>query len=355
MPLTMGATSLPSERVGSGPAVGAYRRGALVGGGAPDDRRGVCGYARTVAAVVVVGSANVDLVVRVPRHPVPGETLLGTGFATHAGGKGANQAVAAARAGARTALIGRMGPDGGADFLRSALSAAGVDISKVGMCRHDPTGTAVITVADSGENTIVVVPGANAMLRPVHVDDAVGAGLFDDICVAMAQLEVPLEVVRHGFEVARSRGAITMLNAAPMAELPMGLLAVTDVLVVNETELAQLTGSSSVSFEFGDAHWSALGAVSSVVLTLGGDGAVVLRRGQATVTTRGHQVEVVDTTAAGDTFCGYLAASLADGEAVDVGVVRANAAAALACTKAGAQPSIPIADEVRALLARTRP
>jgi ribokinase len=306
-----------------------------------------------VAAVVVVGSANVDLVVRAPRHPVPGETLLGSGFATHAGGKGANQAVAAARAGARTALIGRMGPDGGADFLRGALTAAGVDISAVGTCRHDPTGTAVITVADSGENTIVVVPGANAMLRPVHIDDAVEDGLFDDVRVTMAQLEVPLDVVRHGFEVARSRGAMTMLNAAPMTDLPAGLLAVTDVLVVNETELEQLTGSSSASFDV--ARWGALGAVSSVVLTLGGDGAVVLRRGQAAVATGGHRVEVVDTTAAGDTFCGYLAASLADGESVDDAVIRANAAAALACTKAGAQPSIPTADEVRALLARTRP
>lgn len=306
-----------------------------------------------MVAVVVVGSANVDLVVRAPRHPVPGETLLGTDFATHAGGKGANQAVAAARAGADAALISRMGPDGGADFLRSALTAAGVDISAVGTCRHDPTGTAVITVADSGENTIVVVPGANAMLRPVHVDDAVEAGLFDDVRVAMAQLEVPLDVVRHGFEIAKGRGAITMLNAAPMTELPTELLAVTDVLVVNETELEQLTGSSSASFD--DARWAALGAVSSVVLTLGSDGAAVLRRNQAAVATPGCRVDVVDTTAAGDTFCGFLAASLAAGEAMDGAVIRANAAAALACTKPGAQPSIPTADEVQALLARMRP
>ena len=306
-----------------------------------------------MAAVVVVGSANVDLVVRAPRHPVPGETLLGTGFATHAGGKGANQAVAAARAGARTVLIGRMGHDGGADVLRSALTAAGVDISAVGTCRHDPTGTAVITVADSGENTIVVVPGANALLRTEHVDDAIGAGLFDDVRVVIAQLEVSLDVVRHGFAIAKRRGAITMLNAAPMTELSPELLAVTDVLVVNETELEQLTGSSSASFD--DARWSTLGAVSSVVLTLGGDGAVVLRRTHVAVTTPGHRVKVVDTTAAGDTFCGFLAASLADGESLDAGVIRANAAAALACTKAGAQPSIPTADEVRGLLARTRP
>ncbi len=305
-----------------------------------------------MAAVVVVGSANVDLVVRAPRHPVPGETLLGTGFASHPGGKGANQAVAAARAGARTALIGRMGPDGGAEFLRTALRADGVDISAVGTCRHDPTGTAVITVADSGENTIVVVPGANAMLRPIHVDDAMAAGVFDDARVVMAQLEIPLDVVRHGFEIARNRGAITMLNAAPMTALPTELLAVTDVLVVNETELEQLTGSSSASFD--DARWAALGAVSSVVLTLGGDGAAVLRRGQAALTTGGHEVEVVDTTAAGDTFCGYLAAALADGEAVEAAVVRANAAAALACTKEGAQPSIPNADEVQEFVVRTR-
>ena len=300
----------------------------------------------------MLGSANVDLVVRAPRHPVPGETLLGTGFATHAGGKGANQAVAAARAEASTALIGRMGADSGADFLRAELTAAGVDIAGVGTCRHDPTGTAIITVADSGENTIVVVPGANALVRDAHVDDAIATGLLTAARVVMAQLEIPLGVVRHGFEAAHRNGAITMLNAAPMTVLPPELLAVTDVLVVNETELEQLTGSPSTSFA--EAQWSVLGSITEVVVTLGGDGAVVLRRVGETVRVDGYVVEVVDTTGAGDTFCGYLAAAIAAGVDFTAAVGHANAAAALACTKAGAQPSIPTAVEVAAFVSSGR-
>ncbi len=305
-----------------------------------------------MAAVVVLGSANVDLVVRAPRHPVPGETLLGSGFATHAGGKGANQAVAAARAGAATALIARLGADGAADFLRAQLGEAGVDISSVGTCRHDPTGTAIITVADSGENTIVVVAGANATLRTEHVDDAEAAGLFAGVQVVMAQLEIPLAVVRHGFTTAKRHGCTTMLNAAPMAPLPPDLLAVTDVLVVNETELEQLTGSDISHF---DGHrWSTLGSVAIVVVTLGADGARALRRDGATIGVPGHVVEVVDTTAAGDTFCGYLAASIARGDELADAIGVANAAAALTCTKPGAQPSIPTAANVVAFSAANR-
>lgn len=303
-------------------------------------------------AVIVLGSANVDLVVRSSRHPLPGETLLGTNFATHAGGKGANQAVAAARAGTATALIARMGSDGGAAFLRGELSGAGVDISTVGTCRHDPTGTAVITVADSGENTIVVVPGANAKLRNEHIDDAVESGLFVGAKVVMAQLEIPLDVVRHGFAIARSIGATTMLNAAPMTDLGPDLLAVTDILVVNETELEQLTGSSAVTFDAD--RWARLGAIHSVVITLGAEGAVVVHRDGSTERVAGFVVDVVDTTAAGDTFCGYLGASLSEGSPLDHAVLRANAAAALACTEAGAQPSIPSAAEVARFLAATR-
>lgn len=300
-------------------------------------------------SVVVLGSCNVDLVVRAQRHPMPGETLLGTDFATHPGGKGANQAVAAARAGASVAMIGRLGPDSGADLLRGVLDQAGVNTSSIGTCKHDPTGTALITVSDAGENTIVVVPGANAMLRRVHVDDAVAAGVFAGARIVLAQLEIPLDVVLAGFEAAKKVGAQTIMNAAPAQVLPVDVLALTDILVVNETELAVVVGTDSTD----PSAWPAIGAVSTIVLTLGEQGVVFGRPGGGNVeagSVPGLSVSVVDTTAAGDTFCGYLAAGLASGASLAESCRRANAAAALACTKAGAQPSIPQAADVGVFL-----
>ena len=307
--------------------------------------------------VVVLGSCNVDLVVRTPRHPLPGETLLGSGLATHSGGKGANQAVAASRAGASVAMIGRIGADSGADLLRHELTNAGVDISSIGTCQHDPTGTALITVADTGENTIIVVPGANALLRSVHVDDAFAAGVFDDARVVLAQLEIPLAAVRAGLVAGRSVGARTILNAAPSQPLPDDILDLVDVLVVNEREFADLVGVASID----PLHWPTIGAVSTVVLTRGADGVVFGPPGPVGADGHdpelgslcGYRVSVVDTTAAGDTFCGYLAAALADGQSLSAACRLANAAAALACTKAGAQPSIPVLDDVRAYLAES--
>ena len=296
-------------------------------------------------SVVVVGSANVDFVVRAPRHPVPGETLLGSDFATHPGGKGANQAVAASRAGASVAIVGRLGPDAGADLLRSELVRAGVDVSALGTCTHDPTGTALITVAESGENTIVVVPGANAKLRPVHIDDA--AAIFDDAVVVFAQLEIPIDVVVAAFDRGRSVGATTMLNAAPSQPLAADLLDLVDILVVNETELLEAVGVSSL-----DARdWPTLGSVKTIVVTIGRGGVVFGTPGSNSETVPGHVIAPVDTTAAGDTFCGYLAAGLAGGLGIDVACARSNAAAAMACLVAGAQPSIPFASDVDTFLA----
>ena len=298
-----------------------------------------------MSSVVVVGSANVDLVVRATRHPTPGETLLGSDFSTHPGGKGANQAVAAARAGASVAMVGRLGTDAGAELLRSELAKAGVDISSIGRCTHDPTGTALITVADSGENTIIVVPGANAKLRPVHIDDA--AAVFAHARVVMAQLEIPLDVVTASFARGRSVGAVTILNAAPSRLLDPTLLDLVDILVVNETELLETVGVASLD----PRDWPVVGSVKTIVVTIGREGVVFGASGSTGTSVPGHPIDPVDTTAAGDTFCGYLAAGIAAGLGLEATCKRANAAAAVACLRAGAQPSIPNAAAVDAFLA----
>jgi ribokinase len=282
--------------------------------------------------VVVVGSINVDLVCRAPRLPVPGETVLGTAFETLPGGKGANQAVAAARAGTETVLVARVGGDGFGESQRSQLAANDVDVTQVGTCRHDPTGVALITVADDGENSIVVIPGANAKLRIEHLGDAVAAGVLEGAGAVLAQLEVPIAVVHAAFSAARDAGVRTILNPAPAQPLGADLLALTDIVVCNEVER--------------DALGTSIDAVGEVVVTLGSDG--VRWRGGAVGP---HRVEVVDTTGAGDAFCGAFAAALADGLDLATAVERGNAAGALACTSVGAQTSSPTAAQIDALLA----
>ena len=313
-----------------------------------------------MSSVVVGGSCNGDLVVRTARHPAPGETVLGSDVATHPGGKGANQAVAAARAGASVAMVGRLGSDSGADVLRAEMTRAGIDVSSVGTCAHDPTGTALITVSESGENTIVVVPGANAMLRPMHVDDALAAGVFADARVVLVQLEIEMQTVVSALRTAKLVGARTILNAAPSVGLPDGVLDLVDILVVNESEFASVVGGHA---SLDPSMWPPLGAVSTIVLTLGADGVVfgppggseavstsaVIARGSLP----GFRIAVVDTTAAGDTFCGYMASGLAGGLSLAEACSLANAAAALACTRAGAQPSIPFVDDVVSFMAGT--
>lgn len=296
--------------------------------------------------VVVVGSINSDLVVRAPRHPLPGETLLGTGLSTFRGGKGANQAVAAARAGAKVSMIGRIGPDAAGGELRDALAADGIDVAFVKTCKHDPTGTALIVVSDAGENTIVVVPGANGTLRDVHVGDATEAGMFSMAQVVLAQLEVPLPAVTQAFLDARRCGATTILNLAPAPTmaLPNELLAVIDVLIANETETEL----------FERLHDPLLTKEIIRIRTEGANGSTVQFPDGTTLHRAPFEVMVVDTTAAGDAFAGALAASIARGSTYDVALTRGNAAGALACTVAGAQPSLPTRVAIDTLVA-TRP
>lgn len=293
--------------------------------------------------VVVVGSANADLVARTPRLPASGETVLGTSLRTHAGGKGLNQAVAAARDGAPVAFAGAVGADANAAMLRAALTDAGVDVTALRTV-DGPSGTALISVDEAGANTIVVVPGANAAVSAEALPD-VGPGV-----VLLLQLEIPLPAVRAAVAVGRAAGAVVVLNAAPATELADALLADLDHLVVNEGEASLIAGTDAGADPSTVAS-ALLRRVRSVVVTLGGAGALALSRGGDELRVPAPTVDVVDTTGAGDTFVGVFAAALADGKSVPDAVRRAVAAGALSVTRAGAVPSVPTREQTDAALA----
>jgi ribokinase len=305
------------------------------------------GRNQAAGRVVVVGSANVDLVVDVPRHPAGGETILGGDLRRSPGGKGANQAVGAARAGgADTTFVGALGQDEPAELLLASLVGAGVRTDIVERV-ETPTGTALITVTSDGENAIVVAPGANSH---VHI----GGAQKDRIIAAdvvLAQLEIPLGTV---VAAARSRrdGALFVLNAAPSRELPDELWHQLDVLVVNEHEAADLVGGPPSGAEGLAA--ALLRRVRAVVVTLGGQGSLVARRGVPAVRVPAAQVTAVDTTGAGDTYCGVLAAALARGADLADAARLAGAAGALAVTRPGAQDAVPEAADVAALAEELR-
>jgi ribokinase len=290
--------------------------------------------------VLVVGSANLDFVIRVAHVPAPGETVLGRDARAFPGGKGANQAVASARAGgASTRMLLALGDDTNAAPIEASLQAAGVQ-PQVVRIPGEPTGMAFICVADDGENAITVAAGANGLLRA----DALPA--LDDIDALLLQLEIPLDTVLDGARAARGAGCRVILNAAPARALPDELLALADVLVVNEGELVALGGHA------GDLRRS-LDAITvpCVVVTLGARGCVARIDGELLLQPA-FAVDTVDTTAAGDTFCGVLAAALAQDQPWPLALRRASAAAALACTRLGAQASIPAAAVVEAFLGR---
>jgi ribokinase len=285
--------------------------------------------------IAVVGSLNLDIVVRVPHHPAPGETVLGSDHARHPGGKGANQAVAAARLGASVAMVGRVGDDDAGRLLLGALEEAGVDASGVHVTGEAPTGIALITVDDTGENAIVVSPGANSRVSVSDVEAA--AGVLQEASVLLLQLEVPLDAVERA---ARLATGTVILNPAPAAELPQSLLEEVDVLVPNRAELELLC-----SGERDPAAAAHSLPQARVIVTLGSKGALVVSEDEVEVIP-GHTVRAVDTTAAGDCFCGALAAELDRGLGFSAAARRANAAAALSTTRAGAQPSLPNSAEL---------
>ncbi|MDN3248271.1 ribokinase [Streptomyces sp. ZSW22] len=295
--------------------------------------------------LLVVGSANADLVIGVERRPGAGETVLGTDLAVHPGGKGANQAVAAARLGARTALLARVGDDDYGRLLLDSQRAAGVDTVGV-LVGGAPTGVALITVDPSGDNSIVVSPGANGRLVPGDVRAA--ASLFHASRVVSTQLEVPLETV---VEVVRSLapGSRFVLNPSPPRPLPQEVLAACDPLIVNEHEAKVILGDSCVSDRPED--WARILLAKgprSVVVTLGAEGALVASGAEVT-RVPSVKVDAVDTTGAGDAFTAALAWRLGTGESLADAAAYAARVGAAAVTKAGAQASYPTAAEVEAL------
>jgi ribokinase len=298
--------------------------------------------------IIVVGSLNMDLVVRAPHLPQPGETIIGCDFKTFPGGKGANQAVAAARLGGHVTLIGRVGHDAFGEELLRTLADDHVDTTFVQRDANAPSGVALITVDEAGQNTIVVASGANARVTPADVDAAEAA--FEAAAVLLLQLESPLSTVLHAIEIARRHHVRVILNPAPAQPLTAQLLSRVDYLVPNQIELALLT--NDLTLEAGAQRLLAWG-VKHIVVTLGGDGAAVYDDGQA-YRLKAHHVNVIDTTAAGDAFVGGFAVALVEGKSTRDAAAWGNAAGALAVTRAGAQPSLPTRVELERFIDECR-
>ena len=289
--------------------------------------------------ILVAGSANLDFVVRASHIPLPGETVLGRDFQTFPGGKGANQAIACARSGgAMTQMLLALGSDAFSAPIEASLRQANVAL-KIVRCSNAPTGTAFICVSDAAENAITVAPGANSQLR---ADDLPP---LDDVDFLLMQLETPLDAVSQWAHRARAANVTVVLNAAPAQTLPRALLDLIDILIVNEAELQALVpGGASISEMAGSLN------VPCVVVTLGARGCFAYSSQGAWVQPA-FAVNAIDTTAAGDTFSGALIAALAADKTLPEALREASAAAALACTRLGAQNSIPMRTEMLALLA----
>ncbi|MEK9519732.1 ribokinase [Streptomyces venezuelae] len=293
-----------------------------------------------MTSIVVLGSTNMDLVAYVPRAPALGETVTGRSFRTIPGGKGANQAVAAARAGAEVSMIGAVGADDFGTRLRASLEHCSVDTDLL-RTAEGPSGTAHIVVDDEGGNAIVVIPGANGTVTSLDHGDEALIGTADAL---LLQLELPLSVVVEGAATARRLGVRTVLTPAPAQPLPPELLASVDLLVPNEHEAAALTGLADPR----EAALALLRDVPEVVVTLGAAGSLYAVRGADPVTVPAPRVRAVDTTAAGDTFVGALVVALAEGRPAPEALAWAGCAAALSVQREGASTSMPYRTEIDA-------
>jgi ribokinase len=291
--------------------------------------------------IIVVGSINMDLVVRVQRQPTPGETILGGDYVTIPGGKGANQAVAAARAGGVVKMLGLVGSDPFGPVLRENLTSNGVDAGFVGTW-NGPSGVALITVDDKGQNMIVVSPGANGHVLPSMIPGT----LLREAGMVMLQLEIPLETVREVIRSCRIEKTPVMLNPAPAQTLPDDVLDGVRYVVANETEVMLLGAGQN---ELSSARRLRARGVDTVIVTLGERGVLwVGPAGEGSLP--GHVVKAVDTTAAGDGFCGALAVKLSEGASLENALKFANAAGAMAVTRPGAQPSLASRGEIEGFL-----
>lgn len=297
--------------------------------------------------ITVFGSINVDLVCRVAKAPLPGETVLGSDYRLIPGGKGANQALAARRAGASVRLVGAIGDDDLGKVALSELAAGGVDLTSVRR-RHGTTGLAIITVDESGENTIVVSPGANAAARAADL----GADAFSSGDTLLLQMEVPFAEGRAAAEAARAAGARVILSIAPFSPLAPDDLAPVSVIIVNEHEAADLARHLGLSARGEQATVTALARRldRTVIATLGAEGAIAAGP-EGVVRVPSLSVTPVDTTGAGDTFCGVLAAYLDEGADLRTAMAKAAVAGSLACLTLGAQPSFPMRAAIEAAAA----
>jgi len=295
--------------------------------------------------ITVVGSLNMDLVVRSPRIPRPGETIIGHTFQTAPGGKGANQAVAAARLGGRVSMIGHVGQDTFGDQLLDSLAAADVDCRYIKPTSDTSTGIALIVVDDQGENSIVVASGANMSLTPQHLEE------YDDVIVSadvlLLQLELPLKTVIRAAQIAKASGVTIILNPAPARELPSDLISGVDFLIPNETELALLTEMPVHDIPQVEraAHSLLERDLGCIIVTLGKDGALIGESNEFAYVSP-HKISAADTTAAGDAFVGAFSVAYGEGKSIVEAVRWANAAGAFTATKLGAQPSLPSREEL---------
>jgi ribokinase len=298
-----------------------------------------------MADILVIGSLNADLVVRAPRFPRPGETISGEDLQIVSGGKGANQAVAAARQNADVAMVGKVGKDSFGPFLLDSLQSNKVDITNI-KAEDSATGTATIIVDSRGQNSIVLSPGANGKVTPADVD-----AVKIEAKILILQLEIPLETVVHAAKWGKEKNMTVLLNPAPARALPDELITTVDYLLPNESELSLLSGLSVNDASSAEKAARALfeRGVKHVIVTLGEKGALAISNDHMTKVDA-YKVKPVDTTAAGDAFIGGFASALLRGLEIKKAVQYGNASGALAVTKFGAQPSLPISEEVEKLI-----
>ena len=297
--------------------------------------------------ILVVGSANMDMVISASHFPQPGETIAGYGFMTNHGGKGANQAVAAARLGAQVAFVGKVGNDRFGQAMKDMMCHEGIDVSALFVTSQVPTGVALITTVSNGENTIVIEPGANAQLTPEDVVQA--EDLFKDVGIVLMQLETPVPALIKAAELGKRHGAYVVLNPAPapVTPLPDALLKHVDMLVPNETEVAAISGLDVLTADDILAAMERLHSmgIKNVIITLGSKGACASVEGNF-LKVEAEKVEAVDTTAAGDTFCGALCTALLRGKDLQGAMRYGCKAAAISVTRRGAQMSMPRQEEI---------
>lgn len=304
---------------------------------------------RTSGRVVVISSINRDLVFTTADFPAPGETLSALGYFEAQGGKGANQAVASARDGAEVIFIGAIGNDRAADAALIDLQAEGIDTDHVARVRGLPTGRAAVTVSSTGENSILVLPGANSAVSGAMVTEALERLALTEHDVCVVSFEVPEAAVSAAARAAHAIGALLILNPSPYRPIADDVWAASPIIVANETEATELTGGAS------EAAAAMIGSRSGApaVVTMGASGALLFTLDGSTIHEPGHSVSVVDTTGAGDTFMGVLAAALARGESINDGVARAMAAAALSVGQPGAQSAMPRSAAIETQMARS--